>query len=907
MVKIVNGKRVLAVPWSENTSGPATEQRQVSWTSWNSTTPTTPTTSTTSTTTTWAGDNKRVLNIPKQATQDTTDTTNTINTATPTTPTTPTTSTTSTVPATKQAQPIELDYETADLDRQKEIVDHLNYYAQANPASMRDVATFRSNYNYDKRSSTQKTVLDNRYFWYNEWRTLSQQPIQSLTQGYLNKAITQQQLDNLKSYDSSKYQQVMDNVNKWQVLLQYKNELNPQTINPFQSIIDTYTTQLQKLSTIPSLYDQYKNSINSPELTTQRNNITNYQTQIDEIDDQLNNLRKDIERRYEWSGATNSAINAIYSDEANELMVQKNNLARQMGAESTNYNWQLQAIWQELELQQQDYQMQQQALSTQMQQLGMIQSLVSFQTPQQKADMERDQYIRQQEYIEWNIYSNDPATRKRAVSNAVDNVLKEFSDIPMYRSREQMIQDIQNLVDNWTDLGTAITKNLRDPIMQKPEYQNWLRQKFPSEIMTIGDMPYQYDNNGNLSPMNILTQSPWTWMTGQWLKNNNPWNIKDTSFGNVIWVGKNNMAQFATPEDWFDALVEKIKFNQTNKSSKYYWTTIAQYFEKYAPSNDGNNPQAYASSVAKNLWVSVNTKISNLDPIKFAAQIAKHDSWYNYSTYWQFRNSWSIGWVWATEWATVWTTAWEWWQQYNDIAIWMFKEYAKDKKSIWKTKDEIQANLKAMWFWSTAEFQVAANKRAENQATEQPQLVKDAANYILENPLFDTTIDGVAKKGILGAWWLLDRSVVNKIDWNMAAGRNIFEWVSLLYQSATDTKRLTKFVNSLQTLRSSWVVDIIKWWTVKLYPMSDSDVALLWSSIWLSLWQFIDWQNTMSAISNMYKAMTNWSPSWTSQTSQIPWTSWYDMSWIWWYSSNNSNNSNSSNSSNNIDISYWLQ
>jgi len=44
--------------------------------------------------------------------------------------------------------------------------------------------------------------------------------------------------------------------------------------------------------------------------------------------------------------------------------------------------------------------MQQQALSTQMQQLGMIQSLVSFQTPQQKADMERDQYIRQQEYIE---------------------------------------------------------------------------------------------------------------------------------------------------------------------------------------------------------------------------------------------------------------------------------------------------------------------------------------------------------------------------------------------------------------------------------------------------------------------------------------------------------------------------
>ena len=60
---------------------------------------------------------------------------------------------------------------------------------------------------------------------------------------------------------------------------------------------------------------------------------------------------------------------------------------------------------------------------------------------------------------------------------------------------------------DWETIYRPAEPHSSDPIMQKPEYQNWLRQKFPSEIMTIGDMPYQYDNNGNLSPMNILTQS----------------------------------------------------------------------------------------------------------------------------------------------------------------------------------------------------------------------------------------------------------------------------------------------------------------------------------------------------------------------------------------------------------------
>lgn len=146
----------------------------------------------------------------------------------------------------------------------------------------------------------------------------------------------------------------------------------------------------------------------------------------------------------------------------------------------------------------------------------------------------------------------------------------------------------------------------------------------------------------------FINASPAVWSGMKWagLKNNNPWNIKDTSFGSPVWTGANWFAQFASPEDGFDALVEKIKFNQTNPKSSYYGKTLQQYFQRYAPSTDGNNPDAYAKEVANKLWVSINTKISDVDTKKFAAAIAKHDSWYDYSTYGQFR--------WQTQ-STNWT------------------------------------------------------------------------------------------------------------------------------------------------------------------------------------------------------------------------------------------------------------
>jgi len=114
------------------------------------------------------------------------------------------------------------------------------------------------------------------------------------------------------------------------------------------------------------------------------------------------------------------------------------------------------------------------------------------------------------------------------------------------------------------------------------------------------------------------------------VRNFNPWNIMDTGFGwqKVPWE---RFTRFDTPAQWFNALVSKIQ-NIQNWGSIVYSPnmTITQYISKYAPASDNNNVSAYANFIANKLWVSVNTTIWQLDPVKLASAHAQHEDWNSY-------------------------------------------------------------------------------------------------------------------------------------------------------------------------------------------------------------------------------------------------------------------------------------
>lgn len=566
-------------------------------------------------------------------------------------------------------------YQDDSDSRQQQIINNLNQARQQNPASLTDANTFRQYYNYSWRSEQQKQILDNWYSGYSEGRTLAQQTARTLADQLGSGIISQAQLANLQVYDPEKYANTMKIYEQGAVLSWYNNQLNPQASeNPFQWIIDNLTQNLSNFSQTPKIYDQYKEQINSPEMKELMNNINTRQTKIEEMDLDILNAQKSIEKRYEWSGITRGKLNSIINDEIFELSNARSNLAIQMNSAVNKYNSQMSTISQDLELQLQDYQLQQQAQTMQMQQIGMITNLMSYETPQQQSDRAFADLIRQQEYLEGNIYSNDPATRRRAVSNAVDNILQEFAGIPMIRSREQMIQDIQNMVDNGTDLGTALTKNLREPIMDKPEYKSWLQQKFwtwAPDIYSIWGMDMVRDSAtwSFKSPsiswgwLNFINSNLWDLSQNAELmaaasqsqeasiKNNNPTGIKYNISNNLKNILAQNGIQYTkgsmSPEWW-----AYMKFATMDEGLRAYQVILTQasYDDVYARLKQRKtvgDVEWYAKWIMDRAWIPMWSKFSSLSPEQMNSLMSEHlkresGLLYNYMA------SLGGGWVWGS-------------------------------------------------------------------------------------------------------------------------------------------------------------------------------------------------------------------------------------------------------------------
>lgn len=107
-------------------------------------------------------------------------------------------------------------------------------------------------------------------------------------------------------------------------------------------------------------------------------------------------------------------------------------------------------------------------------------------------------------------------------------------------------------------------------------------------------------------------------------KNNNPGNLKNPD---------GSWQSFATPQEGFQALVNDVTAKQTGntRTGLNANSTLLQFFQKYAPASDNNNPVAYAQSVAQQLGTSVNTPIGQLDSTQLASAIAQHED----GAYWK--------------------------------------------------------------------------------------------------------------------------------------------------------------------------------------------------------------------------------------------------------------------------------
>lgn len=516
--------------------------------------------------------------------------------------------------------------------RQDDIVSNLNNYKQTNPEYFSNYETFKNSFSYNDRSDVQKQTLDTWYKGYQRWLELNSKAVSDLATQYKNWLLSDSDLEQLRATNNWKYAEVMQYVNKQAVLSKYDEEANiASSDNPFQAIIDQYYANLltaSKTNATSEMFNNYKSQMNSPEMTEMSDQLADLDGQIKEYQTELNRIKSDVERRYEWTWASKAKINAIISDESYKIQEAMNTANIQYNTLANKYNSRMSQYQNEFQLELQEYQFNMQQRNQQMQELWFVMDLMNFETNAQKDEREWNNYIRQYDYQYWNINSKDYASRRKAVDNAVQDVLNEFSGITMRRSKDQMVEDIMNLVDGWMSLWEAITKNIREPIMQKDEYQLWKSNKYWSGTISIGWSNYSFDSNGNLilnkpktytwpsytavstetmndalKQVQSLWNGSWWWQCGSFVNNY----LQD------MWIGrlytdpieaKKAVTNTDTPTIWSVAVIDRSNNPNASEAQKQYghvWIVVGIDWDKITlkQSNKNWNEQIFTSTYDK--------------------------------------------------------------------------------------------------------------------------------------------------------------------------------------------------------------------------------------------------------------------------------------------------------------------
>ena len=550
------------------------------------------------------------------------------------------------------------DYQSQDDTRMQEIVNNLDYYKVNEPYLFNNYETYRDTFLTGKnRNPEQEALINQYYFWQKQMQEYWLMSANDLAMWLVNGTIDAWYFSYLQMSDPSKAQEVssaMQSINN-----NYDNQAYYDSIkwaNWFGNWESTEQSKfLQVMKSNWLLVDNNNNLVDDrldivdyeryDEYQKHLNTLNELNWQLEDLNDQKRKIRDDLVAAYPWvAESTISALAADRSATIDDQIYELNKLIRRE-------QWDI-SIYQE------EFNLRQTAAQDTINMLQKDYGMYYQYTPEWLSELAQAQYAATNITLD-QADSGNYTQKQMALENVLTPIYEQYGSI-IQRPQAQVINDVIAYAQkNGVSLSQALEANFMTPLKWKPAYQAIQSQlsAWPTpEIQKIWENQYWYfDKNWNLvyiDPSQMwawwwawtFNQDRWvynyseSWMKWAWLKNNNPWNIKDTSFGNVLWTDWSWFAIFATPEDWFDALVAKIENAQAWWSSIYKPSmSLYDFFSKYAPSSDNNNPKTYAEDIAKQIWVKPTDKVWDLDALKFAAAIAKHDSWYDVSTYWMFR------------------------------------------------------------------------------------------------------------------------------------------------------------------------------------------------------------------------------------------------------------------------------
>lgn len=127
-------------------------------------------------------------------------------------------------------------------------------------------------------------------------------------------------------------------------------------------------------------------------------------------------------------------------------------------------------------------------------------------------------------------------------------------------------------------------------------------------------VPLEKLNKDYITPFCMAIQKMEGWYVGsRSYRNNNPGNLKYVGQPSAVGKDSNNFCIFPDYSTGFDALKRMVKNACMGKSDVYFPTdSIYNFFSKYAPASDKNNPKLYAEAVAKAVELPPTTLLKDL-------------------------------------------------------------------------------------------------------------------------------------------------------------------------------------------------------------------------------------------------------------------------------------------------------
>lgn len=199
-----------------------------------------------------------------------------------------------------------------------------------------------------------------------------------------------------------------------------------------------------------------------------------------------------------------------------------------------------------------------------------------------------------------------------------DPSLYQFSDAflnALQNAQEQPIQDDSYYPDDsqqvQQDDGTDY-QSMYDDLNQKYEDQSTLLQQLQDQFQEFSSRP-QYQES-------IYSEG-------------DPNYSMDFVSRNVLGLDNSGSSDYSkfqtfdTPEEGRNALIHQLDLYQTGRTHNPVKpsSTLQEAMSVYAPASDHNNPEAYADFIAKQIGVTPDTPIANIDTEKWADAITKFE------------------------------------------------------------------------------------------------------------------------------------------------------------------------------------------------------------------------------------------------------------------------------------------